>query len=203
MWHCACLARCCRSLCLHGRPLLTHAHRRPSNTQARHRSGSISCGSHMRPLHMWKVPWAWYAQCFVCVLRASLVGMRFYFTLDLSQKAEKPWGLILNVIASILPSCCGFSFVLGHRGLFPILVAGVVALKVQGPIWDFSGGASGKEPGCQWRPGKRLGFEPWVGKIRWRRARQPTPVFLPGESLGQRSLVGYSPWGCKDTTEVT
>ena len=33
--------------------------------------------------------------------------------------------------------------------LSPILVAGVVALKVQGPIWDFSGGASGKEPGCQ------------------------------------------------------
>ena len=39
----------------------------------------------------------------------------------------------------------------------------------------------------------------------WRRAWQPTPVFLPGESHGQMSLVGYSPWGCKesDTTEVT
>ena len=37
------------------------------------------------------------------------------------------------------------------------------------------------------------------------RARQPTPVFLPGESHGQRSLVGYSPWGCKesDTREAT
>ena len=37
----------------------------------------------------------------------------------------------------------------------------------------------------------------------WRRAWQPTPVFLPGESHGQRNLVGYSPWGCKesDTTE--
>ena len=87
--------------------------------------------------------------------------------------------------------------------LSPILVAGVVALKVQEPVWDFSGGASVKEPGCQCRPGKRLGFEPWVGKIPWRRAQQPTPVFLPGESLGQRSLVGYSPWGCNDTTEVT
>ena len=39
------------------------------------------------------------------------------------------------------------------------------------------------------------GFDPWVGKIPWRRAWQPTPVFLPGESHGQRSLVGYSPWG--------
>ena len=46
-------------------------------------------------------------------------------------------------------------------------------------------------------------FSPWVGKIPWRRKRQPTPVFLPGESHGQRSLVGYSSWGHKesDTTE--
>ena len=36
---------------------------------------------------------------------------------------------------------------------------------------------------------------PWVGKIPWRRARQPPPVLLPGESNGQRSLAGYSPWG--------
>ena len=45
---------------------------------------------------------------------------------------------------------------------------------------------------------KRPGFDPWVGKVPWRRARQPIPVFLPGESLGQRSLVGYSPWGHKE-----
>ena len=43
----------------------------------------------------------------------------------------------------------------------------------------------------------------WVGKIPWRRKWQPTPVFLPGESHGWRSLVGYSPWSRKesDTTE--
>ena len=47
------------------------------------------------------------------------------------------------------------------------------------------------------------GFDPWVGKIPWRRKWQPTPVLLPGESHGGRSLVGYSPWGRKesDTTE--
>ena len=52
---------------------------------------------------------------------------------------------------------------------------------------------------------RRYRFDPWVRKIPWRRAWQPTPVFLPGESHGQRSLVGYSPWGRKesDTTEVT
>ena len=41
------------------------------------------------------------------------------------------------------------------------------------------------------------GFDPWVGKIPQRRAWQPTPVFLPAESHGRRSLVGYSPWGLK------
>ena len=39
---------------------------------------------------------------------------------------------------------------------------------------------------------KRLGFDHWVGKILWRRAQKPTPVFQPGEFHGQRSLVGYS-----------
>ena len=42
---------------------------------------------------------------------------------------------------------------------------------------------------------KKLGFDPWVGKVPWRRPRQPTPVSLPGESHGQRSLAGYSPLG--------
>ena len=46
-------------------------------------------------------------------------------------------------------------------------------------------------------------FDPWVGKILWRRKWQPTPVLLPGKSHGWRSLVGYSPWGHKemDSTE--
>ena len=44
---------------------------------------------------------------------------------------------------------------------------------------------------------KRHWFDPWVKKIPWRRAWQPTPVFLSGESHGQSSLVGYSPWGHK------
>ena len=53
--------------------------------------------------------------------------------------------------------------------------------------------------------GTRRGFDPWVGKIPWRRERQPTLVFLPGESHGQRSLAGYSPQGFQelDTTEET
>ena len=63
---------------------------------------------------------------------------------------------------------------------------------------------SGKESNCQCRRCKRLRFYPGVRKILWRRKWKSTPVFLPGESHGQRSLVGYSPWGCKelDTTEL-
>ena len=56
-----------------------------------------------------------------------------------------------------------------------------------------------KEPACQCRRQKRCGFNPWVGKIPWRRKWQPTPGFLPGEFHGQRSLTGYSPWGCKES----
>ena len=45
----------------------------------------------------------------------------------------------------------------------------------------------------------RPGINPWVGKIPWRRKWQPTLVFLPREFHGQRSLVGYSPWGWKES----
>ena len=52
---------------------------------------------------------------------------------------------------------------------------------------------------------KRHRFNPRVGKIPWRKAWQPIPVFLPRESHGQRSLEGYRPWGHQesDTIEVT
>ena len=64
-------------------------------------------------------------------------------------------------------------------------------------LGGFPGSASGKEPAYQGRGFKRCEFDPWVGKIPWRWEWQPTPVFLPGESRGQRSLVGYSLWGLK------
>ena len=60
-------------------------------------------------------------------------------------------------------------------------------------------------PPSQCRTLERCGFNPWVRKIPWERKWQLTLVFLPGKSHRQRSLVGYSPWGCKesDTTEHT
>ena len=58
---------------------------------------------------------------------------------------------------------------------------------------------SGKESACQ---GRRHRFDPWGGKIFWRRKWQPTSVFLPGKSHGQRNLVGYSPWGHKKSDTI-
>ena len=55
----------------------------------------------------------------------------------------------------------------------------------------------GRESTCQWRRCKRRGFHPWVRKIHWSGKWQPAPVFLPGNSDGQRSLVCYSPWGLR------
>ena len=68
------------------------------------------------------------------------------------------------------------------------------------PRWS-----SGKETACQCKRLRRRGFSAQAGKILWNRKWQPTPVFLPGESHGQRSLLGYSPWGCKqlDMTKHT
>ena len=61
---------------------------------------------------------------------------------------------------------------------------------------------SSKECAWQCRRHRRFGFDPWVRKIAWRRKWQPTPVFLPGKTHGQRSLVGYSPWGCTEHTHI-
>ena len=58
---------------------------------------------------------------------------------------------------------------------------------------------SGKECDCQYRRHRRRGFDPWVGKIPWRKIWQPTSVFLSGKSHEQRTLAGYSPWGHKES----
>jgi len=62
-------------------------------------------------------------------------------------------------------------------------------------IFDFPGGLDSKVSCLQCR---RPGFDPWVGKILWRRKWQPTPVLLPGKSHGQRNVVGYRPQGRKE-----
>ena len=67
-------------------------------------------------------------------------------------------------------------------------------LSYQGSPW-----LSGKEATCWCRRAGEHRFDPWVWKIPWRGIWQPTPVFLPGESHRQKSLVGYSLWGRKES----
>ena len=62
------------------------------------------------------------------------------------------------------------------------------------PHHGFPGGSDSKEPTCY----SEDQIDPWVRKIPWRREWQPTPVFFPRESHGQKSLAGYSPWGYKN-----
>ena len=77
-----------------------------------------------------------------------------------------------------------------------------ISWRHRASFWGFPAGSVVNNPPAN---AGDMGFDPWVGKIPWRRKWQPTPVFLTGESRGQRSLAGYSPQGCKesDTTEHT
>ena len=66
-------------------------------------------------------------------------------------------------------------------------------------LWSkFPGGLVVKNPPVNAGRCRECKFDPWVGKIPWKRKWQPILVLLPGEFLGQRSLAGYSPWGCKE-----
>ena len=72
-------------------------------------------------------------------------------------------------------------------------------------IWGISLAIRHLNPPAKVGDVKRCKFGHWVGKIPWRWKWQPTPIFLPGEFHGRRSLAGYSPWGHEesDTTEAT
>ena len=76
----------------------------------------------------------------------------------------------------------GFLIGLYKEALYTVLRASLVAQMVKNP------------PATQ-----RSGFNPWIGKIPWKREWLPNPLFLPGEFHGQRSLAGYSPWGHKES----
>ena len=67
------------------------------------------------------------------------------------------------------------------------------------PLLGLPSWLSGQESTCQSGRSKRQRFDPWVGKIPWRRKWQPTPVCLPGKFHGHRNLVCCSPWGRKES----
>ena len=80
----------------------------------------------------------------------------------------------------------------GDRWLLPI------SKGYTGLLWWLRG----KQSSCQCRRCRRHGFNPQVRKVPWRRKWQLTPVFLPGKPHGQRSLVGYSLWGRKQSDTI-
>ena len=92
-------------------------------------------------------------------------------------------------------------FLVGGNWLLPGQIS-LILLAMPGLTSLFPGGTRGKKQNkTKNLPSNtevKTGLDPWVGKIPWRRAWQPTPVFLPGESHGQRSLAGYSPRGRKE-----
>ena len=82
-----------------------------------------------------------------------------------------------------------------NRVLVCLLLLNLIEVKYiiyGGLLWWLSR----KESTCQCR---RCRFDPWFEKISWRRKWQPTLVFLPAKTQGQRSMGAYSPWGCKDS----
>ena len=129
----------------------------------------------------------------------------------LEERTQKLWNMV--VAGAVCAGQGQIMRVLGPMVGCPKMYLGAIFLINQlinfwgctESLLGFPDGTSSKEPACQCRRHKRREFNPWMGKIPWRRAWQPTPVFLPGESHGQRKLAGYSPWGHKelDTTEAT
>ena len=73
---------------------------------------------------------------------------------------------------------------------------GPMGFEFRCPLFCSEASQVAQESACQHR---RLRFDPLVRKISWKRKWPPTPVFLPGKSHGQRSRVGYSPWGHKES----
>ena len=88
---------------------------------------------------------------------------------------------------------------------FKVTETKVVGFTLNIVTVGFRGGAVVKNPPANARDTRDVGSIPGLGRFPWRRAWQPTLVFLSGKILEQRSLVGYSPWGCKelDMTEHT
>ena len=81
-----------------------------------------------------------------------------------------------------------------REGVLRYMAPSVNKFVMEQSLRGLSWWLSGKESTWQCR---RCEFNPWVRKSPWRKNWQPTPVFLPGKSHGQRYLAGYSPWGCK------
>ena len=133
----------------------------------------------------------------------------FILSFSLWQHSRKPYRITerqisithnkkSRIISSISTHMLGASTSFSEL-IFPVSTTrSYIHFKIQHNLRWLSDKSAG-----QCRRHRRWRFDPWGGKMPWRRKWQPTPVFLPGESHGQKSPMGYSPRGCKelDTTE--
>ena len=101
--------------------------------------------------------------------------------------------LVQMYIARLFRSIIDFRTINNNYGLLISLFPPGKTKLLTKEHMGFPGGSGGKESASQCR---RCKFNPWIGKIPWRRKWQPTAVFLPGKSHGQRNLV--HPWVCKE-----
>ena len=116
--------------------------------------------------------------------------------------STKNWITIYRLLATLITTILYFQrFYLTIKNKYVLKMEKEISgLRIKRRVTSdlgFPGGASGKESTCQCRRHKRGGFNPWVGKIPWRKAWQPTLVFLLRESHRQGSLVGCSSWSPK------
>ena len=99
-----------------------------------------------------------------------------------SFRSHSLYTLLCTLRKTVLPPLC----ICGAEGT--LHKAGKAITSLLKIYYWLSRRLTGKRSACQCR---RRGLDPWVGKTPWRRPWQPTPVFLPGKSHGQRSLAGY------------
>ena len=131
--------------------------------------------------------WAW-----TCLIKPLWLSVSLYLEISKGDEISTEW--LIKEPSIVCVKNWNESLVETPKEIRSVLWRPCTLALVYKEMWDmgFPGGASGKEPTYQCRRCKRHGFDPCVGKISWRKAWQPAPVFLPGESHGQRSLVGYN-----------
>ena len=99
-------------------------------------------------------------------------------------------------------SKCPEKYVLLNPSLCPILFFSLSFLQEHSSkteMYLYNGFPCGSDSKRIYLQCERPGFDLWVWKIHWRRKWQPTSVFVPGKSHGQRTRTRYNPWGCKES----
>ena len=127
----------------------------------------------------------WYKVFFkkYSCISLAVSGLSCLTGLWLCVLALCPWHMQLCQAGSVAHDMWDFSSPNRHQTCAPSMAWRILNHPVEPVVKNLSANAGDE----------RHGFSPWVGKILWRRAWQPAPVFLPGESHGHRNLAGYSP----------